>query len=439
VNRELFFELAAIVVLVIANGLFSLAEFAIISSRPSSLAQKSAEKKRGAGRARKLRSDPERFLASIQVGITLVTALLGVFSGATIVSEVRDLLAGSSWKWVTDSATTIAMVLVVVGITILTVVIGELVPKYIALSFPERYARYVAVPAGLFIKLTAPFSRLLSWQANGIVRLLGLKRSDNYHHITEEEINLMLLEGKRRGVFDDTEHEFVRSVFDFADSTARRAMTPRPDVIALDRSAEPADILKVITEQGYSRYPVYEESIDQVIGIIHTKDLIERRVDLSRIDLGTLIRPALFVPDSMPLPRLLKKFQRGRNHMAIVLDEFGGTAGIITIEDILEELVGEIQDEYDTEPAPITRQSETSLFADGDVWPGDANEVIDSHLPEEEHDTLAGLIMETLGRLPEKGEAVEIADTRLTVLSKSENRILRLRVEKISPRTGTPA
>ncbi|MEW5795583.1 MAG: hemolysin family protein [Candidatus Zixiibacteriota bacterium] len=431
-DRELLLELAAIVVLVLANGLFALAEFSIISSRLSRLAQKSAEKKWGATRARKLRSDPERFLASIQVGITLVTALMGVFSGATIVAKIEAALMHSPWQWVVESATTLAMGLVVVGITILSVVIGELVPKYIALSYPERFARYVAAPAGVFIKLTAPFSRMLSWQANAIVRMLGFKRSDSHHHVTEEEINVMVLEGKRRGVFDETEHEFIRSVFDFADSTARRAMTPRPDVIALDRTADPEAILRTITEQGYSRYPVYEETIDKVIGVIHTKDLIERRVDLGRIDLGALIRPALFVPDSMPLPRLLKEFQRGRNHMAIVLDEFGGTAGIITIEDILEELVGEIQDEYDAEPAPIARLSESSLFADGDVWPGDANELIDSHLPEDEHDTLAGLLLEALGRLPDKYEAVNIADARLTVLAKSENRILRLKVEKIS-------
>jgi putative hemolysin len=290
------------------------------------------------------------------------------------------------------------------------------------------------VPAGVFIKLTAPFSRLLSWMANAIVRMLGLKGTD--HHVTEDEINQMLLEGTRRGVFEDTEHEFVRSVFDFADSTARRAMTPRPDVIALERSTDSAVILSIIREQEYSRYPVYEETIDRVVGIIHTKDLLDPALDLNHINLGPLLRPVLFVPDSMPLMKLLKDFQRGRNHMAVVLDEYGGTAGIITIEDILEELVGEIQDEYDTEQAPLVRQSETTLYADGDVWPGDANELIDSHMPEDEHNTLAGLIMTTLGRLPDRYETVVIADARLTVLAKSENRIVRLKVEKLGPAVG---
>jgi len=430
-DRELVLELAAILVLVIANGLFALAEFSIISSRVSRLAQKKAERKWGAERARKLRADPDRFLASIQVGITLATAMLGVFSGATIVVKVETWLMQAPWNWVVDSATSLALGVVVVGITILSVVLGELVPKYIALSYPERYARYVAGPAQFFITFTAPFSRLLSWLASSIVRLLGFKRSDAHHHVTEDEINQMLLDGRHRGVFDDTEQEFIRSVFDFADSTVRRAMTPRPDVIAIERSANPSDILQLILQEGYSRYPVYEETIDKVIGILHSKDLMARTVELDKVTLPGLMRVPAFVPDSMPLPRLLSEFQRGRNHMAIVLDEFGGTAGIITLEDIIEELVGEIQDEYDTEAAPIVKHSSTLLYADGDVWPGDANELIDSHLPEEGHDTLAGLIMSTLGRLPHKHETVEIADAHLTVLSKSGNRILRLKVEKI--------
>ena len=431
-GRELVLELAAILVLVIANGLFALAEFSIISSRVSRLAQKKAERKWGAERARKLRADPDRFLASIQVGITLSTAMLGVFSGATMVAKVETWLVQAPWNWVVDSATSLALGMVVLGITILSVVLGELVPKYIALSYPERYARYVAGPAQFFITFTAPFSRLLSWLAGSIVRLLGFKRTDTQHHVTEEEINQMLLDGRHRGVFNDTEQEFIRSVFDFADSTVRRAMTPRPDVIALERSANPSDILQLILREGYSRYPVYEDTVDKVVGILHSKDLMARTVELDKVTLAGLMRVPVFVPDSMPLPRLLREFQRGRNHMAIVLDEFGGTAGIITLEDIIEELVGEIQDEYDTEAAPIIKHSSTLLYADGDVWPGDANELIDSHLPEEGHDTLAGLIMATLGRLPHKHETVEIADARLTVLAKSGNRILRLKVEKIA-------
>jgi putative hemolysin len=430
-DRELVMELLAILVLVLANGFFALAEFSIISSRLSRLAQKKAEHKWGAARAARMRSNPDRFLASIQVGITLVAALLGVFSGATVVEKLEDYFGQSATTWVAESATTISLALVVLAITILSVVVGELVPKYMALSNPERYARFMAVPAGVFIRITAPFSRLLSWMANSLVRLFGIKRGDGSERVTEDEINQMLLDGRRRGDFDITEQEFVRSVFDFSDSTVRRALTPRPDVVAIERNAPPEDILAAILAQGYSRYPIYEKTIDKVVGIIYTKDLIDRKIDLQNIDLDRLMREPLFVPDSLPLPKLLKEFQKGRNHLAVVLDEFGGTAGIITLEDIIEELVGEIQDEYDAEAAPIVKQSDVSLYADGDVWPGDANEVIDSRLPEDTHDTLAGLIMDSLGRLPERNESIRIADVRLTVVSKDENRIIRVKVEKV--------
>jgi len=431
VDSNLLMEILAILLLVLANGFFALAEFSIISSRSSRLAQKISERKWGAARAEKLKNNPDRFLASIQVGITLVAALLGVFSGATVVSQLEAFLGQSPWTWVAESATSIAVVLVVLGLTVLSVVLGELVPKYIALSFPERYARYVAGPADIFVSLTAPFSRLLSWLANLTVRMIGITRADSRQQITEEEINQMLLDGRRRGVFDDTEQEFVRSVFDFSGSTVRRALTPRTDVIAIERTADPKVVLDTILEHGYSRYPIYEETIDKVVGIIYTRDLINRKIDFKQIELSPLMRQPLFVPDSMPLPKLLREFQRGRNHMAIVLDEYGGTAGVITLEDILEELVGEIQDEYDAEAAPIVKHSETMLYADGDVWPGDANEVIDSHLPEDAHDTLAGLIMEALGRLPYRNETVDIADVRLTILAQDKNRILRLKLEKV--------
>ncbi len=428
-------ELVAIAVLVLANGFFALAEFSVVASRTSRLAQKKADGKMGASRAEKLRQKPERFLASIQVGITLVGALLGVFSGATIMTSLETWLRESSIAFISDSATSLAMAIVVVTITVLSVVIGELVPKYIALSFPERYARLLAGPISFFITATAPFSRLLSNIATLLVRMMGIKRQSMQSQVTEDEINQMLIEGRRRGVFEQTEQQFIRSVFEFTDSTVRRALTPRPDVVAIEKSFSPQKILGIIKENGYSRYPVYEKSIDHVIGIIYTKDLIVEGIELEHLKLSQLIREPVFVPDSMPLQRLLKEFQKGKNHLAIVLDEYGGTAGVITLEDVLEELVGEIQDEYDTEAAPLVKHSETTAFANGDVWPGDVNEMLETHLPEDDIDTLVGLLMETTGRLPEKDESIQVADVRITILVKDENRILRLRLDKVPKRS----
>lgn len=427
----LWVELLAIVLLILANGAFSLAEFSIIASRKSRLRQKIAERKTGAARALSLRENPERFLATIQVGITLVGAMVGVFSGATIVDKIAVGIGLVPMPAVAAAARPISVGLVVVAITVLSVVLGELVPKYLALSFPERYARFIARPISIFIKVTSLFTRLLSGSAQLIVRALGVRKSTDESAITEEEINQMIVEGKEKGTFDETERDFVRSVFDFADSNVSRAMTPRTDVIAFERDTSFPDILAVIREQGYSRYPVYAKTIDDVVGVIYSKDLLTADTSAGDFSLDKLIRPPFFAPSSMPMPKLLKEFQKGKNHLAIVLDEYGGTDGIITLEDILEELVGEIQDEYDAEAAPLVKHSDSVAYANGTVWPGEVNEFLNVHLPEEHVDTLAGLFIDEVGHVPEKHEAVQIADARLTVLAKQDNRILRLKVEKI--------
>jgi putative hemolysin len=305
------------------------------------------------------------------------------------------------------------------------------VPKYVALSYPERYARLVARPISLFIKLTSFFSQLLSGLARRIVWLLGIRRDPSSALISEEEINQMIIEGREKGIFDPTEEALVRSVFEFADSNVRRAMTPRTDVVGINVRASSTDIMSAITEHGYSRYPVFKETIDTIVGVIYTKDLITAEADLANIDLNALIREPFFVPDSMPLSQLLREFQKGKNHMAVVLDDFGGTAGLVTLEDILEELVGEIQDEYDAEAAPLIKHSDTVAYAVGTVWPGQVNEMLSTHLPEEKADTLAGLFIDAAGYVPEKRESLNLADARLTVLAKDENRIIRLKVEKL--------
>jgi putative hemolysin len=431
-DSHLMFELAAILLLVLANGFFALAEFSIIASRPSRLSQKRRQRMFGAWRAEKIRSKPESFLASIQVGITLVGALLGVLTGANIVEKIQGALIRSGNDFFADSAKTIAVVVVVVAITVLSVVVGELVPKYLALSYPERYARLIATPADIFIKLTAPFSRLLSMTAELIVRALGVKKSTGHHHlVTEDEINQMILDGRHRGVFEPSEQQFIRSVFEFTDGAVSRALTPRTDVVAFEKQMSVDRIKEIIRKNGYSRYPVYERTIDNVVGIIFVKDLVHGVDGLTADEFEGALRDPMFVPDSMPLPRLLQEFQKGKNHMAIVLDEFGGTAGLITLEDVLEELVGEIQDEYDTETAPVVRHSDTIVFARGEVWPGEINEVLETHLPEDDIDTLAGLFMGITGRLPDKHESIVVADVRMTILAKDENRILRLKLERL--------
>lgn len=424
-------ELLAIVVLILFNGFFSLAEFSVIASRKSRLHQKIADGKPGASKALRLRSEPERFLATIQVGITLVGAMVGVFSGATVVQKLTAWVALLPIAGIDQFAKPISLVTVVVGVTVLSVVLGELVPKYLALAFPERYARLVARPITVFITVTSFFTKFLSSLSKLVVRLLGVKKGADENAVTEEEINQMIIEGSEQGLFDETEKAFVRSVFDFADSTVSRALTPRTDVVGIEKTSTSQEILKIILENGYSRYPVFDKTMDDVVGVIYTKDLLTPSMQLSDIQLDKVLRKPFFVPNSMPLSTLLREFQKGKNHLAIVLDEYGGTDGIITLEDTLEELVGEIRDEYDTEAAPIVKHSDNVVYADGSVWPGEINELLACRLPEDDVDTLAGLFIDTVGHVPKKHESVQIGDARLTVLAKDQNRITRLKIEKL--------
>jgi putative hemolysin len=364
--------------------------------------------------------------------MTLISSLVGVFSGATVVEYLEAYLVHSSVDLFVRWASPIAVGTVVVSITVLSVVLGELVPKYIALSFPERYARLVSGPTTVFMRCAFIFTRALSGLAKGIIRLIGIRTDDMQGIASEDEIQHMIIEGRKKGFFEVSEEEFVRSVFDFTDMTVRRAMRPRPDVVALEVDAPSEKVLSVLSETGYSRYPIYHDSIDNIVGVIYVKDLIRDKQDLYQIDLRKLMRQPFFVPDSMQVTRLLREFQSGKNHLAIVLDEYGGTAGIIALEDILEELVGEIQDEYDSEAQPVVKHSDTVVYANGEVWAGDVNELISTNLPEDESDTLAGLFIDRVGHVPSKNETVEIGNVRMTVLAKQQHRILRLKIEKIA-------
>lgn len=423
--------LAAIFLLVLANGFFALSEFSIIASRKSKLRRAAEKGEPGAEAAEKLYARPEKFLASIQIGITLFGTLAGVFGGTALVDPLESFFAGVPIDFISGAAGPIAVTTVALMITILAVIFGELVPKYMALSQPEDYARLVARPVTIFIKMSSFFATSLSAISNLVVRMLGIKAGQDRAIVTEDEINLMILEGKEKGVFDAVEEQLIKSVFDFADSTVRRAMTPRTDVIGLEIKAGEEQIVDTITSQGFSRFPIYDKTIDNIVGVLYTKDIIVQKISLHQIILTDIYRKAMFVPDSMPLSKLLRSFQKQKKHMAIVLDEFGGTAGIITLEDILEELVGEIQDEFDSESVPLVRHSDNVVYADGIVWPGAINELLNSSLPEEQNDTLAGLFMDTLGRLPEEEESITVGGLIISVLRKDKNRLTRLKLEKI--------
>jgi putative hemolysin len=427
-----YIEIIAILILIAANGFFSLSEFSIIASRKSKLKQMAENGDKAAARAIKIKSKPETFLATVQVGITFIGVLAGVFSGMTIVGWIKPYIKDIPIPIISSSAQTISFFIVVVTIGCTTIVIGELLPKYLALSKPARIAAKVSRPIQLFSSAGYFLVRFLNGTARLLLRIFGLKKIPEQSAITEEEINYIIAEGREKGVFDATEQELIHSVFDFADTTVRQTMTPRTDIIGIDINEEPNEILDKISNNGFSRYPVYGEDLDKIEGLMYTKDIIRLLQDSKMFTIRDIVRKAHFVPDSMKLSRLLTIFQRKKIHLALVLDEFGGTAGLITLEDVLEEIVGEIQDEFDTEQREFVKENDSVAFASASYRVDELNDSFDTILPEDGSDTLGGLIFERLQRPANQGEEIIIEGLKFEILEVDGNRIKRLRIEKES-------
>jgi len=423
-------EILAILLLVLANGFFAASEFALIASRKSRIRHMADQGDKAATRTAKLLKQPERFLAAIQVGITFIATFAGVFGGATLVDSLTPVIRDIPISFINQSAQPISIALIVIMISFLSVVIGELMPKYLALAMPERIALKVTRPISLFSKLTYFFVVILTFSAKSVLRLLGFSRLPKQSRINEEDINILVSEGTKQGIFDQTEQKLIKSIFDFSDITVRQSMTPRVDIVGIHIDWPREKVIEMMTRSGFSRYPVFEESLDKISGIIYTKDLISSSIKDNGDNLRDLLRKPLFVPDSMPLTILLSKFQKRKIHIAIVLDEFGGTAGLITLEDILEEIVGEIMDEHDYAQPEFVAHSDKVAFVAASLRPDELNSEFNVDLPEDISDTIGGLIVETLGRVPEMSEELTITDVKLTVLEKDGNRLKRLRVEK---------
>jgi len=281
---------------------------------------------------------------------------------------------------------------------------GELVPKYIAIARPNRIALFVARPILWMAAIGKPIVAILTVVSRGIARLLGVHPSEHNQPVSDQEIRMLAVEGSLHGTIDDIERELIHQALDFSDTTARQVMTPRPDVIGIDVNWSVDEVLQTIREEGYSRYPAYNGTIDRIEGAVYTRDIIHLLAEESPIILRDLIRPVMFVPDSMVISQVMAKIQKEHRHLAVVLDEFGGTAGLITLEDVLEEIVGDIRDEYDSE-----EEAEFRLLPDGTALAAggmpiiDFNEEFGVSLSDELADTLAGLVTATIDRLPRKG------------------------------------
>jgi len=432
-SGEFWFETVLIALLILANGFFSASEIAIVSVRRSRIDQLIEEGHRSAQVVGRLKDDSDRFLATVQIGMTVVGSLASAVGGASAVEYLEPIFRQSGNHFLQEWGGVLALGTVVVVISYLSLVLGELVPKSLALRQPEWIACAVARPLDLFSRVFSIVVRLLTTSSNVLLFLSGSGTQSTEEFVSEEEVKYLVREGAEKGVFDDTEKEFIHSVFDFADTFVREVMTPRTDIHALEVQTSCADALHEMINSSFSRMPVYEEDLEHIIGTVHIKELLRAQEHGQAAALRDFLHPAYFVPDSVQISHLLSELQVRRAHMAIVVNEFGTVIGLATIEDILEEIVGEIRDEFDVdEEQPVQEIGEGVLLVEGGVTLSDLKE--QHHLPFEEsasYRTLAGLLLARLERIPKGGESVVHEGYRLTIMEMDGRRIAKVKVEKL--------
>jgi len=421
VVRELF----TIGVLILINSLFVAAEIALVTVRRSRLQQMIEKGDRGARRVARLIADPSRFLAVIQIGITFIGFLAAAYAGANLAVALQPVVAGV--QPLASQAEVIALLLVTAFVSLVTIVVGELVPKRLALAHAERYALLVSRPVILLGRILGPLVWLLTAITNATTRVLGVREIDE-DRLTSEEIRILVERGGEQGVIEAEEEQMIGAVLELGKRRVHEVMVPRIDIAALAADAPLDELVDTIVREGHSRIPVYEETIDNVIGILYAKDLLPY---LKGVDhpppTRTLLRTPLFVPESMTIDDLLHSLQRRKVHIAIVLDEYGGTAGLVTIEDLIEEIVGEIQDEYDVEEPMIEPLGDDQARIDGRASVDDLMEHFDvtfNGSDHEEYDTVGGLVYHHIGGVPKVGDTVDVNGTlTLTVESTDGRRV----------------
>jgi putative hemolysin len=418
-------ELGVIVVLVLLNGVFAATEIALVTLRRSRLQQLVEEGSRSAARVLRLKQQPGRFLAVIQIGINFLGFLASAFAAVSLVSGLETWLAG--FGALRGIAGALALIVVTGVLTIFTIIFGELVPKQIGLAHAERVAMSTSRLIDVLGVVFGPLVGFLTWTTRRISRLFGADVAAD-ERISAEELRLIIEQGGEQGILEAEEEQMIQAVIELGGQRIHEVMVPRIAMVTLAASATLEEAIDTVIEQGHSRIPVYEDTIDEVIGILYAKDLLPflKGSVSDRPSIRSILRTPVFVPESMSVDDLLHEFQRRKVHIAIVLDEYGGTAGLVTIEDLLEEIVGEIQDEYDEEEPLIVKISDDEARIDGRADVDDLAELFDTNLgleDEDEYDTVGGLIYHRIGGVPKPGDQVVVDGLTLTVESTDGRRV----------------
>jgi len=425
--------LITIGILLILNGVLAMAETALLSVRKARLQGESNKGDRRADAVLKLTENPNQFLSVIQIGITSIDLLIGALTGATLGVWINLQL--DKFPVMEPYSGVISLLIGVLPITYLSLVLGELVPKRLALRDPEEVSSVVAGPMVFFSKLFAPIVRFLSFSTEAVLKLMGVKVSEE-PSVTEEEIQLMIDQGTEAGIFEEAEHDMVEGVFSLGDQRVYSLMTPRTDIIYLDISDTVEEIRTTIAESEYSRFPVRQDSLDTILGIVKARDMLVRSLGNEEIKLKELLKPAFFIPETMFASRALEIFKEKGTELLLVIDEFGGLQGLLTINDVLEEIVGQIEME---EPQATQRQ-DGSWLLDGMLEVDEFKDIFKLKiLPhEDEYETLSGFVMVSLGRVPQSADQFEWHDLRFEVIDMDGRRVDKVLVTTLPQKPATP-
>ena len=425
-------EILIVLVLILANGFFSGAEMAIVASRRGRLRQLAEDGDAAAAKALELALNPDRFLPTVQIGITLVGTLAAAYGGDRVVSHIAEWITANGPPAAVGAARSIALTVFVVFLSFVTLLLGELVPKRLALRQAETIARMVAPAMQIFARFTKPLVWLMSVSTSGVLFLLGARKQEG-PTISVDDIEHLLEAGRAEGVLEAVEQAVATEALRLGERSVRDIMRPRIDLDALDIDTPPEEVLGAIAMAGYSRLPVYEGSLDHIVGYVSNKDVLRQNWMGWPIQLRKIMHRALFVPETMPLDRLLELFQKERNQMAIVLDEYGGTEGLVTLEDVLEELVGEIHDEHRRDQDAIfTPRDDGSWLVDGGAGVEKLAETFGlrlDHVPRE-YSTVSGLVLAQLERIPSAGDSTIWNGLVIEVVDMDGRRIDKLLIRK---------
>ena len=428
-----FIELIAIFLLILLNGFFAASEIALISLRKSRVRQLVKGGVPSARRVQRLQEEPERFLATVQIGVTLVGSLASAIAGVIAVERIKPVIQSLPVAFIQHAAEPLSLGIVVAFITYITLVAGELVPKSMAIRYSEQVAFATAAPIDALSRFFYLVLRFLTVSNNVVLRFFKISEAQEPSLVSEDEVKYLIREGRKSGVFEPSEEDLIHSVFRFTDTVVKEVMIPRTDIVAVETGTDLDEILHIMNEKGFSRLPVYSETIDNIIGVVYLKDILPLHIGEKPFQLDRVLRKPYIVPPNKNVSVLLKEMREKRVHLALVMDEYGGTDGLVTMEDLIEEIVGDIRDEQEKVLREIDEIAANRYIVDGKTDIGKVNQKLGVKLPEDEFETIGGFVLGLFGRLPAEGDQIRYNNLMFTVLRLRKNRIARVRILKLSP------